>query len=424
MFKVLVISYYYPPMGMSGVQRTLKFTKYMKDFGWEPTVITTGKAGYFAHDESLLKEVEENNIRTIRVDGWSPNNALARKGTIKIPSEFIRKTFDRVSKTIFIPDNKRAWAKSAYKRAQELLRSEKFHAIFVSVPPFSTEIIAAQLKREFNLPLFVDYRDLWFANQYAFYPTPYHKFRHNKLEETSIRESDRVIAVNRMVKEKLLLQYPFLNHDDVKIITHGFDSADFENIEEEERDKTKLRITYSGIFYENITPKYLLKAFRNLLKTNPNLASKIELHFVGHFRKENLKIVKKLNLEEYVFVHGYLEHKEVIRKLISSDVLWFTLRKENMENVAPGKLYEYIGARKPIFGSVSEGIARTVLKEYKASFISEVDDVEQIQRTLIEIVKLFVNNKLPVPEEEFVQKFDRKYLTEKLTTDFQFFLRG
>lgn len=423
MYKVLVIAYYYPPMGMSGVQRTLKFTKYMKDFGWEPTVLTSGNVGYFAHDNSLNMEVEKNNIRTVRVDAISPNKLLRKKGTVKIPREFIRKTFDRLSKTFFIPDNKLFWSKKAYVKAVELLESEKFDAIFVSAPPFSTEIIASQLKQKFNIPLFIDYRDLWYANQYAFYPTPYHRLRHKKLEENALRNSDRVIAVNRKVKEKLLLEYPFLSHEDVTIITHGFDSQDFEGVKEEERDKNKLRITYSGIFYENITPEYLLKAFRKLLKEYPNLAAIIELHFVGHFRKENLKLVKKLKLEEYVFIDGYLEHSEVIRKLVSSDILWFTLRKEKMENVAPGKLYEYIGARKPIFGSVSKGISRTVLEEYGASFISETDDVEGIKNTLKDIVKLFINNELPKPDEEFVQNFDRKYLTELLTKEFQFFLR-
>ncbi|RMD50970.1 MAG: glycosyltransferase [Ignavibacteria bacterium] len=423
MFKVLVISYYFPPMGMSGVQRTLKFCKYMREFGWEPTVVTTGNTAYFAHDNSLMKEVEENDIRTIRVDGFAPNNLLKKKGTIGFPREFIRKTIDRISKTFFIPDNKIAWSNKAYKKITEILNQEKFDAIFVSVPPFSTEIIAARLKREFNLPVFVDYRDLWYGNQYAFYPTPYHKFRHRTLEENSIREFDRVYAVNRNVKEQLLLQYPLLKHEDVMIITHGFDQEDFDKIQPLERDNSKLRITYSGIFYEGITPKYLLYAFKELLNENPNLASRIELHFAGHFRKENLKLVKKLNLEEYVFIHGYLEHTESIRLIISSDVLWFTLRKFGMENVAPGKLYEYIGARKPIFGSVSKGISRTVLEEYKASFISEVDDVEGIKTQLKKITTQFINNKLPLPDEEFVREFDRKYLTEKLTKDFQFFLR-
>ena len=88
MHKVLVIAYYFPPMGLSGVQRTLKFVKYLKNYNWEPTVITTGKVAYFAHDESLKKEVEDTGVRIIRVAGSDPNSMLSSKGTVKLPSEF------------------------------------------------------------------------------------------------------------------------------------------------------------------------------------------------------------------------------------------------------------------------------------------------------------------------------------------------
>ena len=94
MLKVLVISYYFPPMGLSGVQRTLKFVKYMKDYNWEPTVITTDDVGYFAHDLSLQKELEETSVRVVRVGGKEPNSVLSKFGTIKLPSEFIRKAFN------------------------------------------------------------------------------------------------------------------------------------------------------------------------------------------------------------------------------------------------------------------------------------------------------------------------------------------
>ena len=116
MLKVLVIAYYFPPMGLSGVQRTLKFVKYLKNFNWEPTVITTDKVGYFAHDLSLQKELEETKVRVIRVKGKELNSLLSTYGTIKIPSEFIRKFFSRISQVFYIPDNKISWSKSASEK--------------------------------------------------------------------------------------------------------------------------------------------------------------------------------------------------------------------------------------------------------------------------------------------------------------------
>jgi hypothetical protein len=117
MFKVLVVAYYFPPMGLSGVQRTLKFVKYMKNYNWEPTVITSGKVAYFAHDKYLSDELDELKINVIRVEGSSePNSLLSKFGTIKLPREFIRNIFNKISQTIFIPDNKISWSKKVFKK--------------------------------------------------------------------------------------------------------------------------------------------------------------------------------------------------------------------------------------------------------------------------------------------------------------------
>ncbi len=125
MFKVLVIAYYFPPMGLSGVQRTLKFTKYMSRFNWVPTVITTGRTAYFAHDKSLLKEAEEANIRIIRTEAFDPNSLLKKFGTVKAPRESIRRLLNRISQTFFIPDNKISWSKKVFKVADEILSKKK-----------------------------------------------------------------------------------------------------------------------------------------------------------------------------------------------------------------------------------------------------------------------------------------------------------
>ena len=204
MFKVLVIAYYYPPMGLSGVQRTLKFTKYMKRFNWEPTVITAGNVAYFAHDLDMLREAEEAGVRIIRTEAYDLNSMIGKKyGTVNMPKEYLRKLYSKFSKTFFIPDNKKSWAKKAYNTARELLQKENFDIIYVTIPPYSSFMYAAMLKKEFNIPLFVDYRDLWFGNHFAYYPTPYHRTRHKKLEYEALRASDKVIVINRKIKMEM-----------------------------------------------------------------------------------------------------------------------------------------------------------------------------------------------------------------------------
>jgi glycosyltransferase involved in cell wall biosynthesis len=426
MFKVLVIAYYYPPMGLSGVQRTLKFTKYMSEYNWQPTVLTAGKTGYYAHDISLLREAEDAGIKIERTDSREINSLLSKMGTVKMPREFIRKTLSLISKTIFIPDNKISWSHKAYHTAKQILTSEKYDSIFVSIPPFSSFMLAIKLKKEFGIPVAVDYRDMWYNNHFAFYPTFYHRYKNKQLEDRCLRETDHIIVVNRRIKERLLNTYQFLKFDDVSIIPHGFDPADFENVEVTEQNgrKKKLRILYSGIFYENVTPKYFIKAFKKLSVEFPNIAENFELHFVGHFRKENQKLVNRLNLQKFVFDHGYHEHSDVIKKLMNTDILWVMLGKnKNMETVSAGKLFEYFGTQKPIIACLPEGASRTAAEDYGASFIAEPENVDSIYNVLLEVHQRFVDGTLPKPDEEFIIQHDRNYLTKQLTQILQFNLK-
>ncbi len=424
MFKVLVIAYYFPPMGLSGVQRVLKFTKYMSGYNWQPTVITSGKTGYYAHDKSLLEEAENANIKIVRTEAFDPSSILAKYGTISMPREFVRKILSKISKFVFIPDNKKSWANKAYLEAKKLLNKEKYDVIFVSVPPFSQFEIAAKLKNEFDLPLIVDYRDLWFGNHFGYYPTPYHKYKHKKLEYAALKAADKIVAVNRKIKEKLLITYQFLHFEDFEIIPHGFDPEDFENVEPIIFKSKKLRILYSGIFYENITPKYLLTAFNELSKERPDITENIELHFVGHFRKENRKLVKKFNLFENVVEHGYLNHNDVLRYLVSVDLLWVMLGNgTNMDTVSAGKLYEYFGTRKPVIATVPDGASKISAEKYGASFITSPDNINEIKEMFIKVFEQYHSNKLPKPSEEVVLDFDRNHLTKKLTNIFQFYLK-
>ncbi len=424
MYKVLVIAYYFPPMGLSGVQRTLKFTKYMKDYNWEPTVLTAAATGYYAHDDYLMREAEEAGISIIRVGGSDINSRLAKKGTIKMPPELIRKVLSRLSYTFYIPDNKNGWSKKAYKAAHDLLKKDDYNLIFVSAPPFSSINIAVQLKKDFNIPLVVDYRDLWYGNQFAFYPTPLHKYWHKKMEYAANRAADKIIATNRKMKEKIINHYKFLTFEDIYIISQGFDPADFKNIQPENKVNNKMWLTYSGLFYEFITPKYLLKAFKQLSKERPDVTANIELHFLGYLRNENRKLIKKLELQESVKEYGYLNHDEALSKIMASDVLWMMVGYcRNVETHSAGKLYEYFGTRKPIIASLPDGALKSAATEYKAALITEPNDIQAIKETILNVYNMYLTHKFPVPDEEFVEKHRRDFLTEQLTKQFQFLVK-
>jgi hypothetical protein len=424
--KVLVLAYYFPPMGLSGVQRTLKFVKYMRRYHWEPTVITTGPVGYYALDKSLQAELEATGTRVIRTSGGDVNAMLAGgKGAYKqraMPPEFLRKILSWISSFLFVPDNKRSWAKQAFKAASALLKEEQFDLVFVSGPPFSAMRTGMHLKKKFGLPLVVDYRDLWYGNQFTSDPTPLHAALNHKMEYTMLTEADKIVVTNRNMKARMLEYHPFLSHDDVAIISQGYDPDDF-TIPATPRPNMKFRLGYAGMFYDFITPKHVLKAFQMIVKEQPTMAADMELHFLGLFRKENMRLVKKLDLEKYVHQHGYLDHKDAVAMIQSFDALWMMAGNvRNVDTHSSGKLYEYFGTKKPLLVSVPEGALTQAARKYGASIVTEPDNVFQIKLAILQLYQQHKNREPMRPNMEFAEQHRRDYLTEQLVKEFNFAL--
>jgi glycosyltransferase involved in cell wall biosynthesis len=242
------------------------------------------------------------------------------------------------------------------------------------------------------------------------------------LERNALRASSHVITTNRRVKELLLHRYRFLTYHDVEIIPQGYDPEDFALAKRlgvgktaKQRDKTKMRITYAGVFWEDRVPDYFLRALHDLFAETPRLRGRIEAVFVGKFREENLKLVTKLGLQDTVRVLGYLPHRECVRELCASDVLWMTVGDDLG---SPGKVYEYIGARKPILGLVPEGYLKSTILEAGGKTVPP-DDVPGIRNALEELLSLHEKRQLKGPGAHIVEKYDRLALTGVLAKVFE-----
>ncbi|MCL4511550.1 MAG: glycosyltransferase family 4 protein [Bacteroidetes bacterium] len=420
--KVLVIAYYFPPMGLSGVQRTLKFVKYLPDYGWEPTVLTITPTAYFALDYSMLREVTENNIKTVRTNSLDPTRLFDSGKPLKMPHEKLRNFLSGISQAIFVPDNKIGWRHEAIKAGRKLFQGEQFDVIFSTVPPYTCHLIGIALSKEFGVPLVLDYRDAWVDNPLHFYLTPFHKMLHQNLEKKVLRASNRIITINRRIKELMLSRYRFLGYNDIAIIPQGYDPEDF-HVENTLKlpFSDRMRFTYAGTFYRNRTPKYFLRALSELIKGQPKLKNRIEAVFIGTFRKENLALIDSLGLHDVVKVFGYLDHKSTVRYLITSDVLWLTVGSGKGEDmISTGKLFEYIGSRKPIMGLVPDGIAKNTILESGAGRVVNPDDVSGIKKALAEYYELWEKNQLPEIPISFAQNYDRSKLTGELARELAF----
>lgn len=416
--RALVVAYYFPPMGLSGVQRTLKFVKYLPQFGWQPTVLTVEPRGYFAHDDSLLKELEGSGVEIVRTQPAGPGKMFSKKKTVKLPSERMRKLLSRMSDTFFIPDNKIGWKKTAISTALELNKQKPFDLIFATAPPFTDFLIGAELKSYLNKPLVFDYRDPWVEYPHKFYPTPLHKLRNIQLEQQALRSSSHVITTNRNVKELLIKRHQFLSYNDIDIISQGFDPEDFRNFTEDEAAHpkgSKMRITYAGVFWEDRVPTFFLYALHALFQEQPKLRNKIEALFIGKFRKENIKLVERLKLTDAVTVIDYMPHRQCVNNMLSSDVLWMIVG----DNVgSPGKVYEYIGARKPILGCVPEGFMKQTIIEAGGK-VTPPGDVVGIKQAIEFFYHQFDEGTLQGPRQEVIDKYDRSKLTGQLVKVFE-----
>jgi hypothetical protein len=418
--RVLVIAYYFPPMGLSGVQRTLKFVKYLPHYGWHPTVLTVEPHGYFAHDDSLLHELDGRSVDIVQTESAGPGKFFARKEIVKLPSERKRKFLSRLSDTFFIPDNKIGWKRKAVAKALALHRAAPFDLIFATAPPFTDFLIGAEIKAAISKPLVFDYRDPWVEYPYKFYPTPLHRLRTIQLERRALRASSFVVTTNRRVKELVIRRHGFLSYNDIEIIPQGYDPADFHgyvgpNAEGVVPKTHKMRIAYSGVFWEDRTPKYLLRALHELFTEQPLLRGHIEALFMGKFRDENMRLVEKLKLNDSIKVVDYLPHHQCVANLMNADVLWMIVGDDV---ASPGKTYEYIGARKPILGSAPEGFIKQTILEAGGK-VTAPDDVAGLKHAILEFYDDYRHGRLHGPPNDVVEKYNRVKLTGQLVKVFE-----
>lgn len=414
--KVLVISYYYPPMGMGGVQRTAKFTKYLKDFGWQPHVLTVNPTIYLAKDEALLKDVENAGVIIHRTGAKEENNGHQKVVSFRKDSN--RKLLSNISQTFLIPDSKILWKNKAAALAEKVIGQNNIDLIYSTAPPYTDFLIAIMLKEKYGIPAVLDYRDSWIDCPNNFYATPFHRSLHMKMENDVLHHADSVVTINSRIKELIIEKYPFVRDENIKVIPQGFDSEDFRESKGTAKPG-KFRITYSGSFLNYYTPKHFLDALVKIFKNNTGLKDKIEAMFIGTFPDEYKKYAEDNGISGALNFTGYVEHSKVTEYLMDSHVLWMMINKTGRSDLhSTGKLYEYFGARKPILACVPEGVARESLRGHGAAALTAPDDVNAIADAVLKFYEQYQNDTLPVPDEKFISAYDRKTLTGILSSVF------
>lgn len=383
-----------------------KLVKYLPAFGWQPTVLTVEPAGYFAYDDTLLAEVEAAGVRVVRTKSWDPTRLFGKKETIRLPKESSRRKLSSLSQALFVPDNKRGWQPFAVPVGKHLLKDDQFDVIYSTAPPYTAHLIGAKLARWSKLPFVADFRDDWVGNPRHEYMTAFHRAWSLRLERHVVQSSVFCTVINEPIQLSLMSRHR--SAADIRIVTQGFDPVDFDN-HTKKTNNEKMRFLYTGVFYDVQTPDFFLRGLVEALERAPAMRTRIEARFVGLVPEASKELATTLLLDEVVTYKGYLDHRETVNEQAEADVLWLMVgRREGAEQISTGKLYEYIGARKPIFAMVPNGAARQTAEAYGASFIVPPNDVDRIATEIIWLYTLWDEGKLPQPDDHVVQRYNRK----------------
>jgi len=425
--KVLIVTYYFPPAGGAGVQRTLKFVKYLRCFGWEPVVLTARNADYPVYDESLSAEIPEGvevcrsrilepytlyrkltgrskddstDIATLSLDG----EAKAR--TMERMAEFIRSAF-------FVPDARIGWRRFATRAGRELIRRQEIRAIISSAPPYTTHLIGLDLHKKSGLPWIVDFRDSWvgWVSAPQWRPWPSRQIE-RRMEASVLKMATRILTVSAGVRDDLLSRNPGTAGDRWHILTNGFDADDFAGIEPAPRPE-KVTLTYTGSMYGARNPEHLL---RTLERLQPELASRLFFRIVGRVGdpiKRRIADSPRRDLFEFI---PYVTHEESLSYLVASDVLLLIIDDAPANRgILTGKLFEYIGAGKPILALAPEGEAATLIRENQLGWVAGPRDSTAIERALRAIMDACGQGQMTMNRDEAVRnRFDRRKQTEEL----------
>ncbi|ARV14906.1 glycosyltransferase family 4 protein [Polaribacter sp. SA4-12] len=411
--KVLIITYYWPPAGGSGVQRWLKFVKYLKEFGIEPVVYTVDNANYPKEDATLLNEIPKN-IEILKQPIWEPTDILFLKknkpqksGISNVSNSgllsFIRGNF-------FIPDPKIFWIKPSVKYLQEYLDSNKIDTIISTGPPHSMHLIAHKLHQKNNIKWIADFRDPWSDLYYNkdFNQLSFAKNKNKRLEESVLKNADCVLTVSNSLKEEFAK-----TGSRVEVITNGFDDEVLTG--NSIKLDNKFTISYIGLLPKQSNPKVLFKVLNELCTKNEDLKNDLKLNFIGDISDEVKAEITNNQLNENTRFVGYVNHKEAIEYQKKAQVLLLLIPNiEKSKGILTGKLFEYLTAKRPILAiGPEEGDLSEILKETNAGVVVDFDNEEKLASEILKLYHQYKEGSLKV-NSNHIEKYHRKQLTKKL----------
>jgi glycosyltransferase involved in cell wall biosynthesis len=420
MNKVLIITYYWPPGSGAGVQRWLKFAKYLPLSGWEPVILTVDPeyATYPATDNSLLSEVSDDlTIYRTRATDWF---RIYKKDKSKIPSagfatndnnSLTGKIIRFIRGNFFIPDPRKGWNKYALKEASRMIESGEIKNVITTSPPHSTQLIGLALKKRYQeINWIADLRDPWTEIYYydSFYHTCVARNIDARYEKQVLKNADKIITVGKSLKAGLCKKLPGLE-DKIEVISNGYDEADFAGIAAVNPEV--FTISYIG----TLSDSYPVMSFIAAINHLSDSGYRIRLNFAGAVspgQKNKILIGSGNSDTEF---KSYVSHHEAIKLMMYSSVLLLIIPDHSSnKSIITGKLFEYLASGKPVLClGPKDGDAAEILSTTPNGRCVGYNDKEEMCRFIESYYK-----EAPPSGKDEPKEFNRASLTKKLVTLF------
>lgn len=372
---ILLIAYYFPPLGMGGVGRSYALFRYLPDYGYNVIVLTVKDILYPHYDYTLLNENDKTMIQ--RCGSLDPARLLYLAGINKQSHS----SFPNLSKRLpfYFPDLKRGWIYFAYKKLKKLIEVHDISAVITTSPPPSVHLLGLKLKKISNIPWVADFRDYWFPLPIEkIYPDGIMKNYSLKLKAKIMKKADKVVSVNNDLKS-------YFGRGEV--IMNGADQTVVEKWQKPyDKEKDRLIIGALGTFNYLCPIEPLFESVRVLIDNNKLARNRIQIVHAGHCDADILQLIKKYSLNDSVVLKGYLDRAKAIEALLHCDLLYLGVNQFGHYNILPGRVFDYLVSGKPIVGVVPPGSdVAALLDEYPYGTAITDYDTNKIADSIFDI---------------------------------------
>ncbi len=422
--KLLIITYYFPPAGGPGVQRWLKFVKYLPDFGIQPVVYIPENPTYPIIDEYLVSDISEKAIilkhrifEPYQIASFFSKNNTKKISSGIIPNQkkqtFLERFLLWVRGNLFIPDARIFWVKTSFKYLEKYIQEHHIDTIVTTGPPHSLHLIGLELKQKLNINWIADFRDPWTTIGYhkALKLSDYASKKHKSLENKVLNLADKIIVTSKTTKQ----EFQYLTNKPIEVITNGFDDeTSFAKAKNIVLD-SKFSLAHIGSFLSDRNPEILWQTLSELVLEIPRFTKNLEIKLIGKVSQEVLDTISSFKLNQFVNNLGYLTHQKAIENQKKSQVLLLIeIDSEQTKSIIPGKLFEYLVSDRPIIAiGPKDSDFQEILENTNSGIFFEYSEKEKLKKSILEYYNLYLDKNLKSNAIN-LEQYSRKNLTEKL----------